>query len=128
MTFKHFVLWLPMIIIAFANATLREIVFVKYFSEFRAHQLSTLTLIILCSVYIWFVFPVLNIHNSKLAFAIGIVWVLLTVAFEFSLGRLTNKSWEYLFSDYNIFAGRLWLLFLFCLFVLPYIYYIIRNK
>lgn len=128
MTFKHFVLWLPMIIIAFANATLREIVFVKYFSEFRAHQLSTLTLIILCSVYIWFVFPVLNIHNSKLAFAIGIVWVLLTVAFEFSLGRLTNKSWEYLFRDYNIFAGRLWLLFLFCLFVLPYIYYIIRNK
>ncbi|MCB0710300.1 MAG: hypothetical protein KDC15_13020 [Chitinophagaceae bacterium] len=128
MTFKHFVLWLPMIIIAFANATLREIVFVKYFSEFRAHQLSTLTLIILCSVYIWFVFPVLNIHNSKLAFAIGIVWVLLTVAFEFSLGRLTNKSWEYLFSDYNIFAGRLWLLFLFCLFILPYIYYIIRNK
>lgn len=128
MTIKHFALWLPMIVIAFANATLREMVFVKYFSEFRAHQLSTLTLIILCSVYIWFVFPVLNIHNSKLAFAIGIVWVLLTVAFEFSLGRLTNKSWEHLFRDYNIFAGRLWLLFLFCLFILPYIYYIIRNK
>ncbi len=128
MTIKHIALWLPMIVIAFANATLRELVFIKYFNEFRAHQLSTITLIILCSIYIWFVSPMLSIQNSKQAFLIGFVWVILTVAFEFSLGRLTNKSWEYLFRDYNIFAGRIWLLFLFCLFILPYLVYIIRNK
>jgi uncharacterized membrane protein YoaK (UPF0700 family) len=125
---KQILLWLPMIAIAFGNATIRELVFVKYYNEVRAHQLSTITLIILCSIYIWFVFPLLNIQNSRQAFLIGFVWVLLTVAFEFSLGRLTNKSWEYLFRDYNLFAGRIWLLFLFCLFMLPYLFYVLRNR
>src|SRR2546423_14489654 len=97
MGIKHFLLWLPMIVIAFANATLRELIFIRHYSECRAHQLSTITLIILCSVYVWFVFPLLNIQNFKQSLLIGFVWVLLTVAFEFSLGRLTNKSWEYLF-------------------------------
>ena len=128
MTLKQILLWLPMIAIAFANATLRELVLIKQFSEFRAHQLSTISLIILCSIYIWFVFPLLNIQNSKQAFLIGFVWMLLTIAFEFSLGRLTNKSWEYLFQDYNLFAGRIWLLFLFSLFVLPYLIYMVKNK
>jgi len=128
MNLNHFLLWLPMILIAFANATLRELVFIKQFSEFRAHQLSTITLIILCSIYVWFVFPLLNIQNSEQALLIGFIWVLLTVAFEFSLGRLTNKSWEYLLRDYNLFAGRIWLLFLMCLFILPYIYFLIKKS
>jgi hypothetical protein len=127
MGIRDVLLWLPMIVLALANATLRELVFIKHFSEFRAHQLSTITLIILCSIYIWFVFPLLNIQNSKQALLIGFVWVLLMVVFEFSLGRLTNKSWEYLLRNYNLFAGRIWLLFLLCLFILPYICYLIKK-
>jgi hypothetical protein len=128
MTIKPFLLWLPMILIAFANATLRELVFIKHYSEFRAHQLSTITLISLCSIYVWFVFPMLDIKNSKQAFLIGFVWVLLTVAFEFSVVSVTNQSWEYLFRDCNLFAGRIWLLFLFSLFLLPCLVHVIRNK
>ncbi|MBS1621116.1 MAG: hypothetical protein JST10_11640 [Bacteroidetes bacterium] len=128
MSIKHFLLWLPMIALAFANATLRELVLIKHFSEFRAHQVSTLTLIILCSVYIGLIFPVMNIQNSRQALFIGLAWVVLTVVFEFSLGRFTNKSWEYLFRDYNLFAGRIWLIFLFCLFLLPYLIYLVKNK
>ena|SRR5690554_6080645 len=127
MSVQHFLLWLPMIILAFANATLRELVFVKHLSELLAHQLSTVTLIILCSIYVSFVFPLLNIQNSKQAFLIGFVWVLLTVAFEFSLGRLTSKSWQYLVQDYNLFTGRIWPLFLTVLFLLPYIFFASRN-
>lgn len=128
MSVQHFLLWLPMIVLAFANATLRELVFIKHFSELLASQLSTITLIVLCSIYISLVFPLLNIHSSKQAFLIGFVWVLLTIAFEFSLGRFTNKSWQYLFQDYNLFAGRIWPLFLVVLFLLPYLLYALRNK
>jgi hypothetical protein len=128
MSINYLLLWLPMILIAFANAILRELVFIKHYNESRAHQLSTIVLIILCSVYVWFVFPLLKIQSSKQAFVLGFVWVLLTVAFEFSLGRLTNKSWEFLFQNYNLFAGRIWLLFLICLFILPYFFYVIRNR
>jgi uncharacterized membrane protein YoaK (UPF0700 family) len=127
MGIKPFLLWLPMIVIAFANATLRQLIFIKYFNDLRAHQLSTITLIILCSIYVGFVFPFLNIQNSKQAIFIGFVWVVLTVLFEFSLGRLVNRSWESLLQDYNITAGRIWLFFLICLFLLPYLYYIVRK-
>ena len=128
MELKHFLLWLPMIAIAFANATLRELFFIKHFSDLRAHQLSTLTLMLLCAIYIWLVFPKLNIQNALQALFIGLVWLLLTVAFEFSLGRLTNKSWDYLLRDYNILAGRIWLLFLLSLFLLPYLLYFFRKQ
>lgn len=128
MELRHFLLWLPMIAIAFANASLRELFFVKHFSDLRAHQLSTITLIILCAVYIWLVLPQLHIQNTGQAILIGFVWVLLTVAFEFSLGRITGKSWDYLLRDYNILAGRIWSIFLICLFLLPYLFYFFRKQ
>jgi hypothetical protein len=127
MTLNHFLLWLPMIAIAFVNATIRELVFVKHYGEYRAHQFSTVTLIILCGIYVWFVFPLLAIKSSNEAFLVGIVWVILTVAFEFCLGRLTNKSWKYILQDYNLFAGHIWLLFLLYLLILPYVLYVIHR-
>ena len=127
MNIKIFIFWLPMIAIAFANAALREMIFMKHFNELKAHQLSTSTLIILCSLYVWFVFPFLNIKNDKQAFLFGLLWVLLTVLFEFSLGRFLNRPWTNLFKDYNIFSGRPWLLFLIWLFFLPYVCQIVRR-
>lgn len=128
MSIRPLLLWFPMIIIAFVNATLRELVFIRHYSEYRSHQLSTITLIVFCAVYIGLVFPLLGVKNSRQAFLIGLMWVLLTVVFEFSLGRLTNKSWAYLLQDYNLSAGRIWLVFLFCLFLLPYLFYSLRSK
>ena len=128
MEIKHFLLWLPMIALAFVNAALRELVFVKHFGEFRANQLSTVTLIVLCSIYVWLIFPSLDIQKPKQAFVIGFVWVLLTMAFEFSLGRLTGKSWVDLFRQYDLFNGRIWPVFLICLFLLPYLTYVLRSN
>ena len=127
MSIKPFLFWLPMIVIAFANAALRQLVFVKYLDELRAHQLSTLSLIVLCSFYVGFVFPYIAIHDSKQALIVGFIWVVLTVIFEFTLGRLTNRSWESILHEYNIVAGRIWLLFLICLFVLPYLLYTLKD-
>ncbi|ODT54920.1 MAG: hypothetical protein ABS68_00735 [Niastella sp. SCN 39-18] len=128
MVIKQFLFWLPMIIIAFANATLRELVFIKYYSEMRAHQLSTITLIFLCVIYTGFIFPYLHIKNSKQALLTGLIWVILTICFEFSLGRFTHKSWAYLLRDYNLLAGRIWLLFILCLFLLPYMFYMFKSR
>lgn len=128
MDVKPFLFWLPMIGIAFVNATIREGVFTKLFGELSAHQLSTMTLIFFCAVYVWLIFPSLNIQDSKQSFVIGLFWIVLTIAFEIALGRLTHKSWAYLFYDYNIVAGRLWPVFLICLFLFPYIFYLLRSK
>jgi hypothetical protein len=127
MIIKQFLFWLPMIVLAFVNATLRELVFVKHFTMLAAHQLSTITLMLLCSAYTWWVYPKLHLQSAKEALTTGVVWMLLTVVFEFSLGRFTGKSWDLHLQDYNLFAGRIWLVFLFCLSMLPYVVYSVKS-
>lgn len=116
---KSILFWFPMIVIAFGNALLRESVFSKSMSAFHAHQWSTVTLMILCALYAWFVFPNLKIDEVRQAWTVGLIWVVLTVLFEFILGRSTGKSWQALLEQYNILAGRIWLLFLIWLLLLP---------
>ncbi len=128
MNSKHFLLWLPLIVIAFINGTIRQLIIAKYFNELRAHQLSTITLIILSSIFVFLIFPFLNIKNTKQAFLIGLLWVFLTVIFEFTLGITTKKSWAILFQDYNIITGHFWPIFLLCLFLLPFLCYILKRK
>ena len=125
---RYFILWIPMIVIAFTNATFRQLVFIRYTSELRAHQLSTFTLIVLCSMYVWLIFPHLHISNIQQAFVAGGLWVSLTVLFEFTLGFLTGKSMSFLLRDYHLMAGRIWLFFLLWLFLLPYINFMVRIK
>lgn len=118
---------MPMIGIAFMNAMLRQLVFTRYMNELRAHQLSTITLIIFCSVYVRLIFPYLHIQNLKQVFSAGLLWVVLTVLFEFSFGRLNRRSWPDLLQDYNIIAGRIWPVFLLSLFLLPWLIFISRK-
>lgn len=128
MSIKYFLFWLPMIVLAFVNATLRQLYFIKHYSELAAHQLSTITLIVLCSIYVAFIFPYLTVQSYKQAFLIGFEWVILTVLFESSLGRLTGKTWPYLLKDYDVVAGHIWPVFLISLLLLPYIFFGINGR
>lgn len=128
MSNRYFLLWLPMIALAFANAAIRQLLFIKYFTELRAHQLSTITLMSFCSVYVWLIYSFLNIQKSGQAFRIGLVWMILTIAFEFSLGRLTNHSWTEMLQQYNLLTGHIWPLFLLWLLFLPLFFYAVKNK
>jgi hypothetical protein len=124
---RYFLLLLPMVVLAIANGTLRQAVFTRHFSDLKAHQLSTVTLIFICTLYVAFVFPSLKIENGLQALLIGGCWVLLTVLFEFSLGRITRRSWSALLQDYNLLTGHIWPLFLLSLFLLPYIFYQLKK-
>jgi len=120
-------LWLPMILLAFANATFREWVLRKQFNDLQSNQWSTLSLSLLCSLYIWLVFPYLKIEDARQAFKAGLLWTLLTVAFEFFLGFITHKSWREVWQNYQVFDGHLWPLFLLSLFMLPYLVFLLKK-
>ncbi len=124
---RYFILWIPMIVIAFLNATFRQLVFINHMNELRAHQLSTITLIVLCSAYAWWIFPYLHIPDLRQAFVAGALWAMLTILFEFSLGLFAGRSFAFILHDYDLLAGRIWLFFIVWLFLLPYLNYIIRK-
>jgi hypothetical protein len=78
-----------------------------------------------------FIFAVIRIwppSSTKQALAIGLIWLLLTVFFEFTFGRLVmHRPWALLFNDYDLVAGRVWVLFLVWLALAPYVFFRLRN-
>jgi hypothetical protein len=103
MLLKYVLAWVPMVLIAIGNAAIREASYRRFMGELRAHQLSTLIAIILFGVYIWALTRVWPIQSSAQALTIGLIWLGLTVVFEFVFGHyVMANSWERLFHDYNL--------------------------
>jgi hypothetical protein len=120
--------WFPLVIIAILNGILREKGYKRFMSELRAHQLSTLIGIVLVGVYVWIVELIWPIENSRQAILIGGIWLVLTILFEFGFGHfIMGNPWKKLFHDYNLFAGRVWLLFVIWTAVSPFMIYILMT-
>jgi hypothetical protein len=116
--------WLPMVAIAIGNGLLREKLYGKRMAEIRAHQLSTLSGMLLLGIYIGFVMGTRRPASGCQAIQIGLVWALLTVAFEFGFGRYAaGHTWKRLRQDYNVFKGRVWPALLIWVAIAPYLYY-----
>ena len=119
-------LWVGLLFLAIINGALRDFTYLKTLGEHRAHQLSTILLLLLISVYSYFVFGYWNLGSQREAILVGVLWLILTLAFEFLFGHFVAKhSWEKLLRDYNIFKGRLWILILIWTAIVPLVYYLV---
>lgn len=117
-----------MVILAIVNGAVREKLYGPFMGELSAHQLSTLSGIILFGLYIWILTGIWRIETSNQAFVIGIMWVIMTVLFEFIFDHfIMNHPWGKLFHDYNLLEGRVWLLVLIWTAIAPYVFYRIRS-
>lgn len=125
-TMMTFLFWLPMIVLAFLNAALRELVFRKYLSDIQANRWSVISLIILCGVYLGLIFRFLHIASTGQALATGACWMGLTVLFEFGLGLLQRRPVQELLGQYDLAEGQIWPVFLLFLLLLPYVLYVFR--
>lgn len=121
---RYIALWLVLLVAAVGNGALREATFAKAMPELRAHQLSTAIGSVLIGVLIWLFVRIWPPPSSRDAIAIGVVWLCMTVAFEFFMGRvLRKKSAQELLADYNLLKGRVWVLFLAWLTIAPWFFY-----
>jgi hypothetical protein len=122
----YILLWVGLLFLAIINGALRDFTYLETLGEQKAHQLSTILLLILISVYSYFVFGYWNLASEREAIHIGVLWLILTLAFEFLFGHFVAKhSWEKLLRDYNIFKGRLWILILIWTTIVPLIFYLV---
>jgi hypothetical protein len=113
-----------MVIIAIVNGAVRQAWYGLYLGELPAHQLSTGIALVLFGLYIWTSLRFFPPTTAIQAWAIGFLWLGLTVAFEFLFGRyVAGHSWSRLFQDYNLCAGRVWVLILLWVTVAPYLFY-----
>jgi hypothetical protein len=124
MNWKTFVSWIPGIPIAIFNGILRESWYTQFLNELHAHQLSALSFIVFFGIYAWFILKWLKPSSAQQALRIGLTWLVLTVAFEFLFGHFVmGNPWESLFHDYNLIAGRVWVIVLIWIAAAPSIFF-----
>ena len=117
-------LWLGLLLLAIINGVIRDFIYLKKFGEHKAHQLSTIILLLLITTYSYFVFGYWKLHSENEAILVGILWLILTLAFEFLFGHFVARhSWKKLLANYNVFAGNLWTLILIWTAIVPFVYY-----
>jgi hypothetical protein len=117
-----------MVLIAMINGAFRERAYGKYLGELRAHQVSTASGVFLFGIYIWALMRVWRPESSTQAIAIGLIWLGLTVAFEFIfMHYAAGRSWDELLHDYNIFAGRVWVVVLVWITIAPYVFFRLQK-
>lgn len=125
---KYFLLWFPMIVLAVLNGTARDLWYKNYTGELAARQISTITLILLFAVYIWFIIKKYPPATSEQAITIGILWLVLTLIFEFGMGYMSGKTWAQMLEDYNILKGRIWVLIPIWVAIAPYLFFRILKQ
>lgn len=97
-------------------------------NELTAHQVSTISFIILIGLYIGYIIKIFPPGRAEKALQAGMLWMVLTLIFEFGFGLLRGHSLKNLFADYNIMKGRLWILIPTWLLIAPYIFHRLYNS
>ena len=110
---KSLIIWICFIPAAILNGGLREYVLAPAIGQKWALPVSGVILSVLIFLITWFMYPrLIKNGTSKERWQIGIVWVLLTVIFEFAIGIAEDHSIAELLAAYNPLTGNLWLLVL----------------
>jgi hypothetical protein len=114
--------WMLILCLAVANGALREAVLIPSLGKSAGLVLSgvLLSLLILVVAY-GFVRMTRRDAGWQFVF-VGVLWLSLTLAFEFGFGRwVQHKSWSDLLDAYTFRDGNLWPMVLLVTLVAPYL-------
>jgi hypothetical protein len=109
MLIKTLLLWAAIIPMAIANGILRDTVLVRACGPKRARTVSGLSLSAVILAWTFLTTPWLGLPGLRHHAGIGLLWLALTVAFEFLFGRfVARKSWPELLRAYRFEDGDIW--------------------
>jgi len=129
MMLRYTLAWFPMVVLAVLNGALREFTYGRVMPELSAHQVSSVTLIFAFGTYVRFLGARWPLGSCGHALAVGFIWLVLTVLFEFFAGfYISHRTLEEMLSTYNITAGSLWPLVLAAVTLLPSIMFWLGRR
>jgi hypothetical protein len=105
---KAFGVWLGMLVAAFLNGALRELLLVPRVGEHVGHVISVF---LLSGAIFGIAYLFINTQRpvpASMLLGIGLFWLVLSLLFEFGFFHyVRHEPWEKLLADYNIVRGRL---------------------
>jgi hypothetical protein len=120
--------WLLLAVLMPVNGAVREFGLKRILPDALAEVASVVTgiAVILATTYVCFRIP-RGTTNGRLALD-ALVLVLLTIAYEFTIGRLGGESWTDLFGHYAIWRGEWWPLVLVALASTPFLWRNVTSR
>lgn len=121
--------WFAIMLAAIVNGAARDLVLVPRFGDPAARAVSCVTLTAVILLVTWISLAWIGPAEMADAWWIGATWLAMTLVFEFGAGHyLFRTPWPALLADYNILAGRLWVLVLLATVTAPaLVYYAGQN-
>jgi hypothetical protein len=92
------------------QGTMRRAFLVPAIGDLPARRLGVVTGSVIVFVVAYLFVRSIGARSAAQRFGVGLLWVALTLAFEFGLGAVLGNSWEQMFSDYEPQRGG-WMLF-----------------
>lgn len=122
-------MWFAFIPVPIINGILRESWYKAKIGELGANIIGVT---VLSSVWVLYTYLFFKNQINEFSFGklllIGLIWLAMTLLFEFGMGFFAGRSLEYMLADYNILNGRLWPVFLLVVFFSPFILQFILRK
>lgn len=103
---RALLVWLLIIAAESASGALRRVLFHPQF-EFVVRQASVVVGVVIIFAITWAFSGWLKVRSGRAALGVGLLWVVLTLAFEVGLGRAMGLSWTRIGSDYDLIHGGL---------------------
>jgi hypothetical protein len=128
MIVRAVIVWCALLVIASVNGIARETLLIPRMGEVGGRAVSTLALSALIVVLTWISIAWMAPRSAQQAWTVGLVWIVLTLAFEFLAGHYVFHSpWSRLLEDYDVVRGRIWILVLITTLVSPRVCAGLRN-
>lgn len=126
---KSIAVWLLILCLAVLNGVLREALLLPALGKPAALILSGVLLSALILLVTYLSVRLVGIANISQALVAGILWLCLTLVFEFGFGRLVqHKTWTVLFEAYTFKDGNIWPLVLAVILFAPLIAFRLRHS
>jgi hypothetical protein len=117
---KAIILWFAILVCAIFNGALREKVLIPALGPFTGTFASGLILSAAILVVALLAVPWYGSLKPSQWWLLGLLWLVLTVVFEFSFGRLVqHNSWRELLEAYTFKNGNIWPVVLVVAFIAP---------
>jgi hypothetical protein len=121
MWIRAIVVWCGLLVLAFANGAVREVMLVPALGDTVAHAISSIMLSVAIVVLAWMTIGWIAPATPAAAWQVGALWLALTLAFEFLAGHyFFGNPWSRLLADYNVARGRIWIVVLLTTVCAPY--------
>lgn len=105
--------WFVILVLANINGAVRQAWLIPRLGEPVGRVVSTLALSGIVVLLTWLTIRWMGPASTGDAMRIGVLWLGLTLAFEFLVGHyLFRQPWTALLEDYDITRGRIWVLVL----------------